>query len=84
MIVARTERIATARKNIDRAFAALYRAQDACDRWTERRMAMQPGADSRARLSTVAARWSSACEERDRREQALRDLGVDLSVAVRP
>lgn len=79
----RIDRIVSARDKIDDAFRRLIAAQKKCDQCTARRSQMQAGVDSRARMTTMAARWSTACEERDRCEQALRDLGVDLGVAVR-
>lgn len=76
-MTSRVEKLRHRAAAISAAFRELAKAQEVCDRWTEKRSKMQPGVDSRAKLSTVAARWASACEERDRREQALRDLGVE-------
>lgn len=74
-------RFIIARQNVDIAFRALINAQRACDKACAARAAL-PAGSSRAKVTTANARWMSACEERDRREQALRDLGVDLSIAT--
>jgi hypothetical protein len=68
-----------ARRRVDDAFRALIRAQKACDKTCAARAAL-PAGSSRAKVTTANARWMSACEERYRREQALRDLGVDLAI----
>lgn len=45
---------------------------------SEARRALPPGS-SRARVTTANARWSIACEHRDRVERTLREaFGVDL------
>ncbi len=77
----RAQEIGFARIAIDVAFKNLLDAQRRSDRATEARSALPAGA-SRARVTTANARWMSAAEERDRCEQALRDLGVDLSIAT--
>lgn len=79
---AREYRVLSAWTAIASAFRALAAAQRACDKRTAARAAL-PAGSSRARVTTANARWARACEQRDLCEKALRDLGVDLDVALK-
>jgi hypothetical protein len=59
-------------------FAKLYiDAERAVAKTSAARFAL-PAGSSRARVTTANARWSTACEHRDRIVATLADLGVEL------
>lgn len=72
-----TTQLKHARKTIDEAFARLIAAQTKSERTSLVRLSL-PAGSSRARVTTANARWMRASEDRDRCEQRLRDLGIDV------
>jgi len=58
---------------LDAARRALAKAQAASTKASEARAALPPGS-SRAKVTTLNARWMRAAEERDRRAAVVRKL----------
>jgi hypothetical protein len=79
--VSRADDLEMARKCIDKAFRALVAAQRASERGMEARM-RHPVGSSRAKSTTLNANWARSAEHRDRCEECLSRLGVNVLVAV--